>query len=97
MRDNPVVCFEVEEIRSMNFWKTVLCRGLYEELISPVQIAEVQKHLAETMLARKAGLSEGAPDSIIKNHKMASSKVIYYCIRITEWTGRFEKEIKDPI
>lgn len=77
MRHTPDVCFEVEEIRSFNDWKTVLCRGVYEELHDLDEINIIKKKLLESTLATKA-ISEDL-----------DHKIIYYKIRIKKMSGRF--------
>ncbi|MEO6831035.1 MAG: pyridoxamine 5'-phosphate oxidase family protein [Chitinophagaceae bacterium] len=77
MRHTPEVCFEVEEIRSFNDWKTVLCWGKYEELNDEVEIETIKRKLSDSSLAAKA-YTEDAPN-----------KIIYYRIPIVKMSGRF--------
>ena len=76
MRHTPEVCFEVEEIRSFNDWKTVLCWGVYEELDDLDEINIIKKKLLESTLATKAYSED------------VDHKIIYYRIRLNKMSGR---------
>lgn len=78
MRHTPEVCFEVEEIRSFNDWKTVLCWGVYEEIEDEEEIKVIKRKLSESTLAGKAYSDD------------ESHKIIYYRISVNKMSGRRE-------
>jgi len=94
MREDPEVCFEVEEIKSGNEWKSVIMWGVFEEL----QNADQQKE-AEMLLAQRfsemneKGFRIKSPliVDIGSHEKNELQKPTVYRIRIEKMTGRFEK------
>jgi nitroimidazol reductase NimA-like FMN-containing flavoprotein (pyridoxamine 5'-phosphate oxidase superfamily) len=84
MRENPDVCFEVEEIESPARWRSVMVHGRYEELWDDVardaalrQIASQGVRAIPTSLAPYTGRME---------------TMVVYRIRVAEKTGRFEQD-----
>ena len=77
MRDNPEVCFEVEQIGDMQNWKTVIVRGIYEELDGE-DAGTAYNKLFESIRGLKK--SETLPDkniSPVKREKSEKAEVIY--------------------
>ena len=93
MRENPDVCFEVEEIRDFNQWKSVLGWGFFEELVSPRDIRSAQLHFSEIMLAQKASLTSQPPTDQTNTARGKPPTIIYYRIRFDELSGRTERSI----
>ena len=94
MRQNPDVCFEVEEIRSFNNWKTVVGWGIFEELTDAKDIEHAKSQLSDLMLAQKASLSSVPPaEEIPKHPEHPATNMVYYHIRFNELSGRHEREI----
>jgi nitroimidazol reductase NimA-like FMN-containing flavoprotein (pyridoxamine 5'-phosphate oxidase superfamily) len=94
MRKNPDVCFEVEEIKSFNHWKTVVGWGQFEELVDAADIEQAKAQLSDVMLAQKATLTSGPPAEETPQHPASpSANMIYYRIRFNELSGRHEKEL----
>ena len=91
MRDNPDICFEVEEIHSFNHWKTVVGWGIFEELTDPREIERVRSQLSEMMLAQKAMMSGPPPEKSVERPRTdLQAQPVYYRIRFAEWSGRME-------
>ena len=95
LRKYPNVCFEVDEIDSISNYRSVLVWGKYEELTDPRE-----RHYALELLIRRihkqkiaeaniSGSTLPVPEDMILPDK---EKEIVYRIRITEKTGRFERE-----
>lgn len=97
MRKNPKVCFEVDELKNMGNWKSVITHGVFEELKNKEErnaamhillnrnlplISSVTTHLGEQWPFEPTDISE--------------IKGIVFRIRITEKTGRFESTSKSP-
>jgi hypothetical protein len=93
MRSNPSVCFEVEQIDDLANWRCVIGQGTYEEL----QGAEEDR--ATRLLSERFApfiTSETAPPQAWPRTEEDSSddtmrRSIFYRIRLTERTGRYEK------
>jgi nitroimidazol reductase NimA-like FMN-containing flavoprotein (pyridoxamine 5'-phosphate oxidase superfamily) len=93
MRKNPLVCFEVDSMLNMANWESVILWGNFEEL----QDAEGKKARAylynsilDLLTSSTVHLHEHG-----STHEMENSnriKRVMYRIRITEKTGRFEKQ-----
>jgi nitroimidazol reductase NimA-like FMN-containing flavoprotein (pyridoxamine 5'-phosphate oxidase superfamily) len=94
MRRNPDVCFEVEEIRSFNNWKTIVGWGVFEELTDDEDIEHAKSQLSDLMLAQKASLTNAPPaEEIVKHPPTPATNMVYYRIRFNELSGRHEREI----
>jgi len=78
MREQPLVCFQLDEIEWPSTWRSVVAEGVYEELTD-----EPARRRAIGLLANGAGLVARGLD--------ASFPMIVYRIRLTESSGRFER------
>ncbi|MBY0434422.1 MAG: pyridoxamine 5'-phosphate oxidase family protein [Cyclobacteriaceae bacterium] len=93
MRKNPNVCFEVDVMDNMANWRSVIIWGEYEELKDVHSQEKGMKILMDRLMPLMA--SETVKSS---HHSMAphivekGSKAIVYRIKITERSGRFEKQ-----
>ena len=96
MRQNPKVCFEVDEIIHFSNWKSVVAQGEYQELIKERDRYNAMQFFINKMLHVK--ISETAkPDEMYANPAstsalMQTTKPIIYRIFIEETSGRFEKD-----
>ena len=79
MREQPLVCFQVDEVDGPADWRSVVAEGVYEELTD-----ERQRRAA---LAKINGHGPGAVARTID----ASAPTIVFRIRLTEQAGRFER------
>lgn len=92
MRKNPSICFQVDDTRSFASWQSAVCWGQFEELSTEEQKREAQKILNARILpmltSETMQLSELWPFPAGDDENL---KGIYFRIRLTEKTGRFEK------
>jgi nitroimidazol reductase NimA-like FMN-containing flavoprotein (pyridoxamine 5'-phosphate oxidase superfamily) len=90
MRANPEVCFEVEQIRDMANWRTVVAQARFEEVWT-----DHQERAMDLLAARLAPLqaSETARASSREEAHRQHGVVrpILYRLRLLEKTGRFER------
>ena len=92
MRQNPMVCFEVDVMENMRNWRSVIAWGKFEELKTPEQRKEGMKILMDTVMPLMTGettISHSMSDSHQKT--IEAMKGVVYRIELTEKTGRFEK------
>ncbi len=95
MRENPEVCFEVEDLHGLPRWKSVLVYGRFEELQGAEADAALEQLVerlhtsppsATAMPYQGAGVF--APPA--GSEELASRPEVVYRIAISERTGRFE-------
>ncbi|MFD1256633.1 pyridoxamine 5'-phosphate oxidase family protein [Mucilaginibacter terrae] len=92
MQKNPEVCFEVDEIKSIINWQSVILWGTFEEII---ELGEKEKALQQLIDRVVPFLSQGQHPShgITANDSDIGTEVelVIYKIIITKKTGRFEQ------
>lgn len=81
LRENPSVCFEVDEYDGLGSWRSAIVQGAYEELSG----AEAQDALA--LLAERFGRT-GSEGGARRRHGRAGTPTVCFRIRIRELTGR---------
>jgi uncharacterized protein len=89
MRQNPKVCFEVEQFESMSNWRTVIARGRFEELSR-----DDQERAMDLLAGKFAWVPPGAspPDRGEDVHRREGIlRPILFRIRLHDRTGRFER------
>jgi nitroimidazol reductase NimA-like FMN-containing flavoprotein (pyridoxamine 5'-phosphate oxidase superfamily) len=87
MRRNPRVCFEVEQIRSMTNWRTVVARGRFEELQR-----DAEERALDLLAGKFAWVAPGAPshDRHEDSHRRAGVvRPVLFRIQLLERSGRF--------
>jgi nitroimidazol reductase NimA-like FMN-containing flavoprotein (pyridoxamine 5'-phosphate oxidase superfamily) len=89
MRENPRVCFEVEQIRGMANWRTVVVRGHFEELLHDEQeraIAVMNLRFARVETSASARLVQ--QDDVYRREGFR--RPVLFGIRVQQMSGRFE-------
>ena len=79
MREQPLVCFEVEEIDGPSCWRSVIAEGEYEELTDDASRREALSRL---------GLRD---DTIVPRSLSANGGAVVFRLRLNEKSGRFER------
>ena len=94
MRNNPSVCFEVDEVHNNKNWKSVIAQGIYHEITGERERYEAMKLFVDRMLKLKVSTTahppELQPERLHDTH--GSVKPVIYRILLDEKTGRYEKE-----
>lgn len=80
MREQPLVCFEVDEIDQPSAWRSIVAEGVYEELREEPERTDA--------LRRLVGAGSPVPPGL--NGSGLGSAVVFR-IRLTEKSGRFER------
>lgn len=85
MRQNPRVCFEVDNMDDMANWRSVIAWGVFEELHSgqaaralDILLAHIEPHL------------QGPPGASV-HPTSGMQPAVLYRIKLEEKTGRFER------
>lgn len=81
MRENPAVCFEVDEYRAPGNWRSVIVQGTYAESDE----AEAARSLV--LLAERFAGGSGAPRAA-RRAESGGRATVCFRIRIREITGR---------
>jgi nitroimidazol reductase NimA-like FMN-containing flavoprotein (pyridoxamine 5'-phosphate oxidase superfamily) len=89
MRADPLVCFQVDQIRSMHDWRSVLVRGHFEELRTEDAHRALNLLAARFARPKKEGANGDSRDWA--PHESEALMPILYRIRIVDRTGRFQK------
>jgi nitroimidazol reductase NimA-like FMN-containing flavoprotein (pyridoxamine 5'-phosphate oxidase superfamily) len=79
MREQPLVCFEVDEIDGASSWRSVVAEAVYEELVDN----------GERRMAI-AYLNDGE-ERLVSRSLDARSPIVVFRLRLTDWSGRFEQ------
>jgi nitroimidazol reductase NimA-like FMN-containing flavoprotein (pyridoxamine 5'-phosphate oxidase superfamily) len=88
MRQNPVVCFEVERVEDLVNWNSAICWGTYEELegLDAERALCLLRERLEEDLPRV--FEDGKP---VGEATVGDDKPVVYRIRLTETSGREER------
>ncbi len=95
MRENPAVCFEVDEMKSFTHWKSVIAWGEYQELKDERDRYYAMKLFVDRMIHLKLSETSHPPEiSAERVHPRSpgSIKPVIYRIVLEEKTGRFEND-----
>ncbi|AMR30000.1 pyridoxamine 5'-phosphate oxidase [Mucilaginibacter sp. PAMC 26640] len=92
MRKNPEICFEVENIKDLTNWQTVIAWGRFEEIIDMAEKQKVLQQLTDRITPYIID------DSVTREHGFADEEsdigttieLIIYKIIVHKKTGRFE-------
>src|SRR5215510_532663 len=92
MRENPIVCFEVEDLRYLPSWSSVITFGRYEELQGDAATAALDQLIARlgasppvASAVPRQGAGLFAPES----HEQRPE--VIFRIVLTEKTGRYDR------
>ncbi|TJZ60046.1 pyridoxamine 5'-phosphate oxidase family protein [Sphingobacterium olei] len=86
MRENPLVCFQVDDIKSMFKWKSAILWGTFEELKGK----ERQQVMQSLILRIMPNTNEIGRDASHGISPDLHSDLVVYRINIEEGTGRYE-------
>ena len=96
MRKNPNVCFEVDEVKDITHWQSVIVWGTYQEFTTERDRYHAMQLFADKMLHMKARSNNNAASNTVQSIHMISAiekaKPVIYRIIPLEKTGRFEQD-----
>ena len=93
MRKNPSVCFEVDDIRSVFQWQTVIAKGIYEEITDAEEKQQAMQGIIHRIMPLVTS-PQGHPSHGIteKDSDVGTTvELIVYRIKLAEISGRFEQ------
>lgn len=94
MRKNPQVCFQVDEIKDMSNWKSVVSWGKYEEIRDNRERYYAMKFLVSRLMHFTISETARLPEMELHNganiYKPEEVRPVVYRIKLEEKTGRYE-------
>lgn len=94
MRQNTDVCFEVEEMKDMANWKSVIAWGTFEELTDQTQRKKGLQTLVDRVLPLiSSETTHLSPQWPFPVSDINTIKGIVFRIRLEKKTGRFETNL----
>ena len=97
LRVNPLVCVEVDDVKSYNEWISVIVLGRYEELPRPGNECERLPARAEVSPGSNAGPHTTAcGDEAHLAHQVLQSKGMWWEPASATWTARTHRESPEP-
>jgi uncharacterized protein len=93
MRKNPQVCFEVDEMKTLTNWKSIIAWGEYQELTDERDRYYAMKLFVDRMMHLKISETAIPPEiSAFRVHPRSPGNIkpVIYRIVIDEISGRFE-------
>ncbi len=91
MRQNPNVCFQVDEISSIFRWQSAIVWGTFEEITDPIEKQQAMQGITHRLMPFVT-TPAGHPSHGIASREsdLENLDLIVYKIMVTEKTGRFE-------
>lgn len=91
MRKNPSVCFQVDELKDIANWKSVIAQGTFEELTDPADREAGLKKLIDRILPLVTSQTMHlSPEWPFPPDHINGIKGLVFRIRLHNKTGRFE-------
>lgn len=92
MRRNPNVCFQVDEIRSIFNWQSVVAWGIFEEVTDVEESERLMQGLIHRIMPLANDPGDHPSHGITENDYNIGNGVdlIIYKIHLEKMTGRFE-------
>lgn len=90
MRKNPEVCFEVDEVKDLSNWRSVIVWGIYQELTEARERYAAMKLFVDHMIQSRHAEAKAITANEVHTAKPEKLKPIIYRILLEEATGRYE-------
>ena len=93
MRKNPEICFEVDDIKSVFRWQSVIAWGRFEEITDANEIEQVMQRLIHRIMPLSDNPTDHPSHGIAESDSDIGTNVelIVYRIKVSKKTGRFEQ------
>ena len=86
MREQPLICFEVDEVTDESTWRSLIGEGRYEELTD-----ERERAHAARLLSNGNGNPAKGIGTVVSRSLSNDPQIILFRLRIDEVSGRFER------
>jgi|SRR5215831_10390195 len=100
MRRSPNICFQVDEMKDMANWKSVIAWGKFEEVTDQLERSEALKILLDRELPIPSSITTHLgntwPFTAKGSNALNDIPGIVFRVFITEKTGKFEKTSVSP-
>jgi len=97
MRDNPRVCFEVDILKDLSEWQSVISWGVFEELTDAAERRKALLALVERNLPmRSSATMHLSCDWPFLPNETDEAEGVFFRIKLVEKTGRFETNVASP-
>lgn len=94
MRENPIVCFEVDSIETMTNWRCVIVHGEFEELRAGAEQKKALKILKDRLAPYLLSETMRPRGFDVATRRLEKARrPVVYRIKISEMTGRYEKNM----
>ena len=92
MRKNPEVCFEVDDIKSVFRWQSVIAWCRFEEITDVNEMEQAMQRLIHRIMPLSDNAGNHPSHGITASESDIGTKVelIVYRIKVSKKTGRFE-------
>lgn len=94
MRKNPEVCFQVDSIKNLANWESVICWGRFHEITDMFEQEFAMQRIINKVMPLMQGETAQPSHGFIANENKTgdNTELILYKIVLTKKTGRFERE-----
>ena len=97
MRHEPRVCFEIDTLRNLSEWKSVIAWGEFEELKDPVERKYALHKLIERNLPILSSVTMHlSPEWPFHSDETEDIDGVLFRIKLKEKSGRFETNVASP-
>ncbi len=93
MRQNPVVCVEVDHMDDLANWRSVIARGRFEELVgtaASAALVTLRERFRPLMVSETSQPTHDLHEGETETHS-GNGRAHLYRIHLYEKTGRFER------
>lgn len=91
MRENPIVCFEVEDLRHLPRWSCVICHGRYEELEGDAATAALDQLIARLGASPPVASAMPRQGAGVFAPSYEQRPEVIFRIVLAEKTGRYDR------
>ena len=94
MRKNPIVCFEVDRVKDMGNWRSVIATGRFEELFGRDALPAMDVLIKRFVAIERPDQPHPSyvfRDSEAEPARTDGREIVIFRIRLAEKSGRFER------
>ena len=94
MRKNPNICFEIDEMKDLGNWRSVVIHGQFEEILGRKNTQEVMRLIERKMEPQLEETMRVSAEGMVDFHQRQQSGIntVFFRIKVKEKTGKFERQ-----